>query len=282
MTSLVLELQREAMDPGVRVSDLLRRAVVVAAKLGIDEFQEWARRELTGYVADNPIPSYRRVSGALRAHNPYHGWIPVLLKNTALQKKLESRDAGQSISELEDIYNSPGQADTLQMPLPHDWLMKVFGNSSEFQLGMVPTLLIGRSTIRGILDAVRNDVLRWSLELEKQGILGEGMTFTIAEKTKAAGVTYQIGTFSGILGNVTDSHVQVGDYATIHGRLKDAGVPQGARNELENILDELKVATPAKKAALREKGLQWLAKYGPMIGALSDTVRGWFEAFRSS
>ncbi len=270
------------MDPEVRVSDLLRRAVVVAAKLGIDEFQEWASRELTGYVGDKPVPSYRRVSGALRAHNPYHGWIPVIIENTELQRKLESRDAGQSISELEDLYNSPGKADTLQMPLPHDWIMRIFANSREFQLGMMPTLLIGRSTIRGILDAVRNEVLRWSLQLERQGILGEGMTFTVAEKTKAAGVTYQIGTFSGILGNVTGSQVQVGDYATIHATLKDAGVPQAARNELENILDDLKVATPEKKASLREKGLQWVVKYGPTIGALSDTVRGWFEALRGA
>lgn len=282
MTSLVLELQRDAMDPEVRVTDLLRRAVVVAVKLGIQEFQEWASGELTGYVGDRPIPPYRRVSGTLSAHNPYHGWIPVIIGNTDLQRKLESRDAGQSISELEDLYSSPGGADTLQMPLPHEWIMKLFANSREFQLGMVPTLLIGRSTIRGILDSVRNEVLRWSLELEKQSILGEGMTFTPAERTRAAGVTYQIGTFSGVLGNVTGSHVQVGDYATIHGSLKEAGVPQAARNELENLLDELTTAAPEKTAGLREKGLQWVAKYGPTIGALSDTVRGWFDTLRGA
>ena len=282
MTSLVLELQRDAMDPEVRVSDLLRRAMVVAAKLGIGEFHEWARGELAGYAGDKPVPSYRRVTGALRAHNPYHGWRPVIIKNTELQRKLESRDAYQSISELEDLYNSPGGADTFQMPLPHDLIMRKFANSQEFQLGMVPTLLIGRSAIRGILDAVRNEVLRWSLELERQGILGEGMTFTVDEKSKAAGVTYQIGTFSGVLGNVTGSQVQVGDYATIHARLKDAGVPQAARNELENILDELKVAAPEKKTSLCDKGLQWVAKYGPTIGALSDTLRGWFEALRNA
>jgi hypothetical protein len=42
MTSLVLELQHEAMDPEVRVDALLRKAVVVATTLGIDDFRVWA------------------------------------------------------------------------------------------------------------------------------------------------------------------------------------------------------------------------------------------------
>ena len=46
MTSLVLELQQEAMDPEVRVDALLRKAVVVATTLGIDDFRVWAEKEL--------------------------------------------------------------------------------------------------------------------------------------------------------------------------------------------------------------------------------------------
>jgi hypothetical protein len=142
---------------------------------------------------------------------------------------------------------------------------------------MIPTLLLGKSTIRGILDAVRNEVLRWSLELERRGVLGEGMTFSPEEKTRAAAVSYHIGTFSGVLGNVSSSQVQIGDYGAIHGRLKLAGVPQEARNELENILDELKSAPPEKRPGLARRGMEWLVKYGPAIGSLSETIRAWFE-----
>ena len=40
MNSIVLELQHDAMSSGLRVSDLLRKALVVARKLGISDFKE--------------------------------------------------------------------------------------------------------------------------------------------------------------------------------------------------------------------------------------------------
>jgi hypothetical protein len=49
MTSLVEELQRDALDSSVSVLDLLRKALVVATKLNIDEFKEWIELELKGY-----------------------------------------------------------------------------------------------------------------------------------------------------------------------------------------------------------------------------------------
>jgi hypothetical protein len=278
--SLVLELQHEATNPNLRVADLLRKSLVVAAKLGIDDFGTWAQQELAGYSGNEQIPAYRRVRGELRAHNPYRGWIPVILRDNEIREKLESRDAGQAIGELEDLYHSTGESDTLQMPLPQDLLLQLFGQSKEFRLGMIPTLLLGKSTIRGLLDAVRNEVLRWSLELEQRGVLGEGMTFSAEEKTRAAATNYHIGTFSGVLGNVSSSQVQIGDYSAIHGQLKLAGVPQEARNELENILDALKSAPPEKRPGLAKRGMDWLVKYGPAVGTLSDTIRGWFDAVR--
>ena len=49
-------------------------------------------------------------------------------------------------------------------------------------------------------------VLNWSLELEKAGILGEEMTFTVKEKEEAAEVTQQfIIQNVGVLGNVSDN-----------------------------------------------------------------------------
>lgn len=42
MASLVLEMQREAMNPNGSITGLLRMALVVSRKLGIEEFQRWA------------------------------------------------------------------------------------------------------------------------------------------------------------------------------------------------------------------------------------------------
>jgi hypothetical protein len=76
----------------------------------------------------------------------------------------------------------------------------------EFKLIFAPTVL------SGILDSVRNVILDWSLKLEQNGIIGEGMTFSKEDKAKAhaAGVTYQIGSianFTGNMGSVADQAV---------------------------------------------------------------------------
>jgi hypothetical protein len=39
------------------------------------------------------------------------------------------------------------------------------------------------------------------------------------------------------LGDVSSTNVQIGDYSSIHHALKEKGVSQKERNELENLLD---------------------------------------------
>lgn len=77
MNSIVLELQRDALNPSISVLILLRKAYVVARKLNIRQFQEWIELELNGYKG-HPIPEYRVVRGQLRAWNPYHGWHQIV------------------------------------------------------------------------------------------------------------------------------------------------------------------------------------------------------------
>lgn len=188
MTSLLQELQREAADPDVRVDDLLRNAVEVATTLGIEDFRVWATKELQGYAGETTTPHYRRVSGVLKARHPQRGWVRVILPDEELQKRLESKVAREPISELEDLFHDPANDDPLEMesgptgehrsledlsslaPMPYDWLMRTFGDTREYQPGTVPTVVISRPTIQGVLDAVRGEVLRWSRALEEQGV----------------------------------------------------------------------------------------------------------------
>ena len=48
--SLVLEIQRLATDRGNDISDLLRKCLMVAAKLKLNEFRTWVDSELNGYT----------------------------------------------------------------------------------------------------------------------------------------------------------------------------------------------------------------------------------------
>jgi AbiTii len=103
MSSIVVELQREALDGHVRVSDLLRKALVVAKKLGIQEFQTWADHELNGYSQEEKIPDYRYLQGQIRGWNPYRGWVPVIIEDIRREQALSRRGCNQAIAELESL-----------------------------------------------------------------------------------------------------------------------------------------------------------------------------------
>jgi hypothetical protein len=51
-------------------------------------------------------------------------------------------------------------------------------------------LQIDKPALSAILHSARNRVLRWALQLEKDGILGEGLTFTPSEQKAAASHNY--------------------------------------------------------------------------------------------
>ena len=47
---------------------------------------------------------------------------------------------------------------------------------------LIPQVEIAKTCYLGILDAVRNAILAWSLKLEADGIVGEGLSFSPKEK----------------------------------------------------------------------------------------------------
>jgi hypothetical protein len=68
-TSLVHELQTLAQSKATDLGELLRRAKVVAVKLGLRETTEWIEHELNGYPQKHQIPAYRRIATQLMAAN---------------------------------------------------------------------------------------------------------------------------------------------------------------------------------------------------------------------
>ena len=124
-----------------------------------------------------------------------------------------------------------------------------------------------------MVEAVRDRLLDWSLELEKRGITGQDMSFDEREKDAAHSQVFNIQNFSGVLGNVSHSNVNVYDFGSIHQELKQWNVPQSERNELENILDALKSSPPEEKRSLIEKGKAWIVKNQEFLGAGASIVR---------
>lgn len=83
----------------------------------------------------------------------------------------------------------------------------------------------------------------------------------------------QIAKFTGILGDVANSEVTICDYSSLHQLLKEHSVPQNERNELENVMDELKTAEPQRRPRLLERAKAWVVKNQEFLGSSASIVR---------
>ena len=81
MSSLVQQLQQDALDQNVPVADLLRKAKFVATKLAVEEEIEWIESELNGYSNQDETPPYRRMMGVPKALNTTQGCLPIYFTN---------------------------------------------------------------------------------------------------------------------------------------------------------------------------------------------------------
>ncbi|MDD5014138.1 MAG: hypothetical protein PHW73_03415 [Atribacterota bacterium] len=130
-----------------------------------------------------------------------------------------------------------------------------------------PVLIIPRSSMSKILDAVRNIILRWSLKLEGEGILGEEMSFTEDEKGKAQyNQDIKIDNFSGIIGNVFEEEitqkvnisVKSNDLESLLKYLKSKGI---SNEDLEGLKQSINIdPTPKQKDKLGGNVSKWIGK----------------------
>src|SRR5260221_5003326 len=196
---LVLEIQRDALDKDVPVTTLLRKVRLAAAKLQLTTVEEWVGHELNGYSGE--LPPYRRTRGTPTLWNPFHGWQPIGGDAAFLEIASEVQ-ISESIASIESGLKAKPTGGSIYMPY------------SPKQLGALSNLVgqnvaragvdFSSGTLAHIVDAVRNLVLDWAIELEKKGVVGEGMTFSPNEKKIAATnpVAFHIGTITNFAGNI--------------------------------------------------------------------------------
>lgn len=102
MSSLVQEIQRDALDPAVGVSDLLRKALVVSTKLKITVDTAWIKSELSGYGGDVELPKYRELRSIPQVHNPRHGHMPLQMP-PEMELEFCRLPMGFSVAEVESL-----------------------------------------------------------------------------------------------------------------------------------------------------------------------------------
>ena len=277
--SIVLELQRLAVDGQASVTELLRKAKLVATKLKVEDFRNWADLELQGYQKKgDQVPLYRQVVTEIKFRHPNYGYQPVIIQDPEFARSICAALIPNSISELENIVQNDDGPITMEFsPELRNMLMGGMGIFSDTP----PTRFIAKNIVVGIVNAIRDIVLTWALKLEAEGIFGEGMSFSEDEKHRAAAPSIHIGNVGSITGNIGGSinahNVQIGDYGTIHDQLKQLGISQAERNELETLMDAMKVAKPQDKLGLVQRGMDWVGKNAANLGALGAAFRDYFK-----
>ncbi len=267
--SVVLELQQLATDGEKNILDLLRKALLVATKLNLTEFRDWARNELNGYQSGE-LPSYRKCRAQIKGKNPYHGLIPIGFPDKKLELTISTVPISDSVNGLYDLIENAKATDTLHMQMPFEAQRMVSQLLDTPFQDIEVFWVLQRSQIVEILGAVRNTILEWSLKLESEGILGDGLSFSDDEKQRASSSTViqhvENLNFQGVLGSVTESNLTQNLQMTIHkGDIDDLKSYLSSLKIEKDDIEELEKALhtdpqPSKTQQFGQKVSSWIGK----------------------
>ncbi|MBB1293382.1 hypothetical protein [Pseudoalteromonas sp. SR41-4] len=203
MSSIILELQADAMNDNISIQSLLRKAFTIAIKLSIEDSRQWIEAEMNGYNSGNEVPMYRRIKGELQAINIIRGPIPVQIDDNEMEDTLSVFHFRQSIAEIEGIISKHDKGFLIPFTGSQlSALQDLFQAKYPFRLSFSATSLVP------VVDNVRNTILQWALKLEQEGVTGEGLSFSNEEVKKAhMSRNINIKNFQGVLGDITDSEL---------------------------------------------------------------------------
>lgn len=203
---IVVELQQEALSKDVDLLNLLRKAYLVARKLGLKEFEEWLSHEMNGYGKEDEIPKYRIYHGEVKAWNPVYGWTSVIFEDVRDQNLLSEHKSREPIASLVDTYkNSEGKMAMVHLP---DFINELFADSAPFPTNYA--LFLPLNYLFATFESIRNTILDWSITLEENGIVGDGLVFSDEEIKSAKESRVITNYITNIYGNVDNTNIQQG------------------------------------------------------------------------
>ena len=194
MGSIVHELQAEIMSSDCDVVNVLRRAHVIAVKLGLKEFDQWITCELNGYPSAEPCPDYRIFTGSLKSLNPNFGWISAPILNVKSEKTICTREVHNSISEIISLCKE--KTDFLVFKFSGrelSYVNRIFNSPPPKDFA----IFVPKTAIMDIVEKVKNTILEWTLMLEEKGILGQDLKFNDTEKKSAKEIPQNVNNYYG-------------------------------------------------------------------------------------
>ena len=188
MPAIVPELIEMATGRTVSTTDLLRKSLVVSERLALPYFSNWINFELNGYK-ENPTPEYRKLKGEIKLLTTSGRPLPpsaalVQLINRELEIKITEpiHEIEISIKDKEELFR--------EINIENKKIYKTqkiqgaikYINEIEIARGNRLAATLSTKKAQGICENVRTKILNIALDLEKNGIKGNGMTFNNKEK----------------------------------------------------------------------------------------------------
>lgn len=207
-TPIVIQLQEMASDSQNHLPDLLRKALLISSKLGLESFKSWVISELNGYKSEEDIPDYRIIGSQLKVINPFHGYQPFIIEDGELARVVSEVRIFESVESLQHLISKSNNKNQLTFPFAPEQKAALMRMQSGFAQ-LEPTRIIGSNQVKSVLEQVRTQLLDWALQLEARGILGDGISFSAEEKTIASKnqSAISIQNFQGVLGDVSGGNI---------------------------------------------------------------------------
>ena len=173
--SLAGQIQGEVVDSSVAVSDILRKAKVLASLLRNAEFRLWVDTELKGYESDQEVPDYRSFQplnlgtfSGVAGRMFKNVQIPVSSLPDNVRKFAEQMIILQSVKEIETTIGIVEGAE-VTVPWPPEAVILArdhvpMTDGSKLVEAWKP---LTKGQMESVLDQVRNRLLDFLLELQQ-------------------------------------------------------------------------------------------------------------------
>ena len=252
--SLAAQIQKEVVDSNVPISDILRKAKVLATLLRNAEFRRWVDAELGGYGTGSSLPDYRTFeplnfgtfSGPL-GRVVRNVQIPVTLLPEHVREFAEKMEVAHSVKEIEASATRATKADSYRFPWPPEAVILSRGHvTMDGGCILVEAWKpFTKGQMEGILDQVRNRLLDFLLELQQidpevmksedaiRGFPSDKVQNVFS--TTILGGQNVVTTGTDFTQKVGQS-VKVMDTQSLSGHLRSLGLPEDALDELQAAL----------------------------------------------
>lgn len=188
MTSFLEELQQDILNPEIKVSNLLRKALILSKKLKIKEFEEWVSLELKGY-STGKVPLYRNVFGEFRVMDTAGEIHHIHIDQDFIKESISKIPETSGLPEVEVKISNNILKKTIETTYPtalNTLIKKTFLPHLD---GFTPLLSFQISELQKIGESVKTILQDWIFKIEEQNIKGDGLSFTKKEIANAKNIS---------------------------------------------------------------------------------------------